>query len=87
MIASASGTATVRESYDLTSESDDNNEVGRLQALLESRGLPPHLFGALGPRVQHFLNRNMGVSSCELKRFLKKFIYKIFVADYINQSL
>lgn len=29
------------------SESDDS-EVGRLQALLEARGLPPHLFGALG---------------------------------------
>ncbi|KAL0280843.1 UNVERIFIED_CONTAM: hypothetical protein PYX00_002014 [Menopon gallinae] len=61
--ASASGATTVRESYELTSESDDNNEVGRLQALLESRGLPPHLFGALGPRVQHLLNRSMGVSS------------------------
>ncbi|KAJ9591444.1 hypothetical protein L9F63_002050, partial [Diploptera punctata] len=33
------------------SESDDS-EVGRLQALLEARGLPPHLFGALGPRMQ-----------------------------------
>ncbi|KAK6633232.1 hypothetical protein RUM44_003833 [Polyplax serrata] len=61
--ASASGTTTVRESYELTSESDDNNEVGRLQALLESRALPPHLFGALGPRVQHLLNRSMGVGS------------------------
>jgi len=53
----------MRELYDLTSESDDNNDVGRLQALLESRGLPPHLFGALGPRVQHLLNRSMTVSS------------------------
>ncbi|XP_018399273.1 PREDICTED: E3 ubiquitin-protein ligase TRIP12 isoform X3 [Cyphomyrmex costatus] len=44
------------------SESDDG-EVGRLQALLEARGLPPHVFGALGPRMQHLLNRSMGASS------------------------
>lgn len=36
--------------------------MGRLQALLESRGLPPHLFGALGPRMQHLLHRSMGGS-------------------------
>lgn len=46
------------------SESDDS-EVGRLQALWEARGLPPHLFGALGPRVQHLLHRSMGANSCE----------------------
>ncbi|KAF3427646.1 hypothetical protein E2986_08391 [Frieseomelitta varia] len=44
------------------SESDDG-EVGRLQALLEARGLPPHVFGALAPRMQHLLNRSMGASS------------------------
>ncbi|XP_047369481.1 E3 ubiquitin-protein ligase TRIP12 isoform X3 [Vespa velutina] len=44
------------------SESDDG-EVGRLQALLEARGLPPHVFGALGSRMQHLLNRSMGASS------------------------
>nr|NP_001189172.2 circadian trip, isoform I [Drosophila melanogaster]ADV37264.2 circadian trip, isoform I [Drosophila melanogaster] len=44
------------------SESDDS-EVGRLQALLEARGLPPHLFGALGPRVTHILHRTIGNSS------------------------
>lgn len=44
------------------SESDDS-EVGRLQALLEARGLPPHLFGALGPRMQHLLHRSMGANS------------------------
>ena len=47
------------------SESDDS-EVGRLQALLEARGLPPHLLGALGPRMQHLLHRSMGASSCKL---------------------
>ena len=44
------------------SESDDT-DVGRLQALLESRGLPPHLFGALGPRMQHLLQKSMGNSA------------------------
>lgn len=47
------------------SESDDS-EVGRLQALLEARGLPPHLFGALGPRMQHLLHRSMGSTTCKL---------------------
>lgn len=51
------------------SESDDS-EVGRLQALLEARGLPPHLFGALGPRMQHLLHRSMGSHSC---RFFSDF--------------
>lgn len=46
------------------SESDDS-EVGRLQALLEARGLPPHLFGALGPRMQHLLHRSMGTNNCK----------------------
>ncbi|KAH7961530.1 hypothetical protein HPB52_009578 [Rhipicephalus sanguineus] len=32
-------------------------------ALLEARGLPPHLFGALGPRMQHFLHRSIGSSA------------------------
>ncbi|XP_026293450.2 E3 ubiquitin-protein ligase TRIP12 [Frankliniella occidentalis] len=48
------------------SESDDS-EVGRLQALLEARGLPPHLLGALGPRVQHLLHRSMGANSAATK--------------------
>lgn len=59
------------------SESDDG-EVGRLQALLEARGLPPHVFGALGPRMQHLLNRSMGASSGMMYRvsyFLKYYFY------------
>ena len=43
-------------------ESDDS-DMGRLQALLEARGLPPHIFGALGPRMQHLLHRSMGSST------------------------
>ncbi|XP_065214939.1 E3 ubiquitin-protein ligase TRIP12 isoform X3 [Planococcus citri] len=54
---SAPGTAANQDS-----ESDDS-DVGRLQALLESRGLPPHLFGALGPRMQHLLQKSMGSST------------------------
>ncbi|ESP04180.1 hypothetical protein LOTGIDRAFT_136701 [Lottia gigantea] len=33
--------------------------MGRLQALLEARGLPSQLFGALGPRMHQFLHRTM----------------------------
>lgn len=44
------------------SESDDS-EVGRLQALLEARGLPPQLFSALGPRMHTLLHRTMGAGS------------------------
>lgn len=44
------------------SESEDS-EMGRLQALLEARGLPPHLFGALGPRMHQLLHRSMGSSA------------------------
>lgn len=47
----------------LDSESDDS-EVGRLQALLEARGLPPHLFGALAPRMHHLLHRTIGTNTC-----------------------
>ena len=42
---------------------NDDSEMGRLQALLEARGLPPHLFGALAPRMQHILHRSMGSNS------------------------
>ncbi|KAG9509563.1 E3 ubiquitin-protein ligase TRIP12 [Fragariocoptes setiger] len=38
----------------------DEVEMGRLQALLESRGVPSHLLGALGPRMQTLLHRTIG---------------------------
>ncbi|KAL5005223.1 hypothetical protein ScPMuIL_018679, partial [Solemya velum] len=45
----------------LTSESEsEDSDVGRLQALLEARGLPSQLFGALGPRMHQLLHRTMG---------------------------
>ncbi|XP_014232904.2 E3 ubiquitin-protein ligase TRIP12 isoform X2 [Trichogramma pretiosum] len=59
-VAAAAATAAAATTGD--SESDEG-EVGRLQALLEARGLPPHVFGALGPRMQHLLNRSMGANS------------------------
>lgn len=34
--------------------------MGRLQALLEARGLPPHLFGPLGPRMSQLFHRTIG---------------------------
>lgn len=59
------------------SESDDG-EVGRLQALLEARGLPPHVFGALGSRMQHLLNRSMGASSgMKIMEYLSFRCYKL----------
>ncbi|ELU17507.1 hypothetical protein CAPTEDRAFT_164474 [Capitella teleta] len=45
------------------SESEEGTDVGRLQALLEARGLPSHLFGALGPRMHQLLHRSMSGST------------------------
>uniref|UniRef100_A0A1A8SLQ0 E3 ubiquitin-protein ligase n=2 Tax=Nothobranchius rachovii TaxID=451742 RepID=A0A1A8SLQ0_9TELE len=53
-VAGAAGMTTSGES-----ESDDS-EMGRLQALLEARGLPPHLFGPLGPRMSQLFHRTIG---------------------------
>lgn len=47
--------------------SSEEGEVGRLQALLEARGLPPHLLGALGPRMQHLLHRTVSANSAASK--------------------
>ena len=44
-------------------ETSDESEMGRLQALLEARGLPAHIFGALGPRMQHLLHRSIHSST------------------------
>ena len=34
---------------------EDDADMGRLQAMLEARGFPPHLAGVLGPRVHHLI--------------------------------
>ena len=45
----------------MNSESEtEEADMGRLQALLEARGLPSQLFGALGPRMHQLLHRTMG---------------------------
>ncbi len=48
----SSGNAAVPPHPD--SESDDT-EVGHLQALLETKGLPPNLFSALGKNLIFFV--------------------------------
>lgn len=65
----STSTAETTSAAPADSESDDS-EVGRLQALLEARGLPPHLFGALGPRMHHLLHRTMGGSSTSKAQIL-----------------
>ncbi|XP_031638245.1 E3 ubiquitin-protein ligase TRIP12 isoform X2 [Contarinia nasturtii] len=44
-------------------EAADDPDVGRLQALLEARGIPPHVFGSLAPRMHHLLHRTIGSNS------------------------
>ena len=62
-VATSSGGATAS----LTSESEtEEADMGRLQALLEARGLPSQLFGALGPRMHQLLHRTMGGGSSKI---------------------
>ncbi|CAL8126786.1 unnamed protein product [Orchesella dallaii] len=62
--ATAAASAFSRGLAMLAGETDaDESEMGRLQALLEARGLPPHLFGSLAPRMQQLLHRGMSNSS------------------------
>ncbi|XP_048518532.1 E3 ubiquitin-protein ligase TRIP12 isoform X3 [Dendroctonus ponderosae] len=67
MASSGQGRLHVHDSGPGVDSESDDSEVGRLQALLEARGLPPHLFGALGPRMQHLLHRSMGSNSSVAK--------------------
>lgn len=62
LAAGTSGPQPGTSGHHPDSESDDS-EVGRLQALLEARGLPPQLFSALGPRMHTLLHRTMGANS------------------------
>ena len=62
----ASGGPTNAGSNDAFTVSDemDDHDMGRLQAMLEARGFPPHLAGVLGPRMHHLiLNRAMAPSA------------------------
>ena len=61
--SSSGGTASGSEGFGVPDEMDDN-DMGRLQAMLEARGFPPHLAGVLGPRMHHLiLNRAMAPSA------------------------
>lgn len=40
-----------------------NEESKRLQMMLESRGLPPHLLGSLGPRMPHLFSKHLSSSN------------------------
>ena len=51
------------DAFTVSDEMDDH-DMGRLQAMLEARGFPPHLAGVLGPRMHHLiLNRAMAPSA------------------------
>ena len=67
-VPSSSGTSSG------TGDDTDESEMGRLQALLEARGLPPHIFGVLGPRMQHLLHRSIGSNSSSKAHELLKLI-------------
>ncbi|XP_026764305.2 E3 ubiquitin-protein ligase TRIP12 isoform X3 [Galleria mellonella] len=69
-VASAGGTSATGSGAAAAAaeeSSSEEGEVGRLQALLEARGLPPHLLGALGPRMQHLLHRTVTANSAASK--------------------
>ena len=59
----ATGNAGSNDAFTVSDEMDDH-DMGRLQAMLEARGFPPHLAGVLGPRMHHLiLNRAMAPSA------------------------
>lgn len=59
--AAASNAAALAAMF---SEDLEDSDMGRLQAVLEARGFPPHLAGVLGPRMHHLiLNRAMAPSA------------------------
>ncbi|XP_071839072.1 E3 ubiquitin-protein ligase TRIP12-like isoform X2 [Apostichopus japonicus] len=54
---------TTESSASNANESNEETSQGATAALLEARGIPPHLFNALGPRMQHILNSRMGTGA------------------------
>ena len=68
--------------------------MGRLQAMLEARGFPPHLAGVLGPRMHHLiLNRAMAPSATtkaqqllQASQITVEFSEKIFFLAYFRQA-
>ena len=55
-------------------------------ALLEARGLPPHLFGSLGPRMHQLLHRSMsgGVSKYTAS-YLKIYQHVCYAFDWMSK--
>lgn len=47
--------------------------VSVVLALLEARGLPPHLFGPLGPRMSQLFHRTIGSGASKLYVYVSGF--------------
>lgn len=66
-VPSSSGAEASRTDMEPSSTFEDmelkDGELSRLQALLEARGVPPHLIGSLGPRMHQLLHRTISSSS------------------------
>ena len=78
----ASGGPTNAGSNDAFTVSDemDDHDMGRLQAMLEARGFPPHLAGVLGPRMHHLiLNRAMAPSATTKAQQLLQVMYGVYL--------
>lgn len=53
--SSSASAAAAAAAASLFPEDLDENDMGRLQAMLEARGFPPHLAGAVVPRMHHLV--------------------------------
>ena len=82
---SSSGNNASNDAFTVSDEMDDH-DMGRLQAMLEARGFPPHLAGVLGPRMHHLiLNRAMAPSATTKAQQLLQ--ASRIIADLVNFSL
>lgn len=57
----SASTSSILSTYALSSEDIDESDMSRLQTILESRGLPPHLLGI--PRMHNLFYRSFNNSS------------------------
>ena len=53
--SSSASAAAAAAAASLFPDDLDENDMGRLQAMLEARGFPPHLAGAVVPRMHHLV--------------------------------
>ena len=71
------------DAFTVSDEMDDH-DMGRLQAMLEARGFPPHLAGVLGPRMHHLiLNRAMAPSATTKAQQLLQVIYSVYLTWFV----